>query len=205
MHSRRTGHRRGYILTELLVSIAVFGIVLAFFGVMFSHNMRAFNRAKSREYVEEQVTTIVKKISRNIREMRSSDAGAYPLSQATDTSITFFSNIDSDDDIERVRYTLNGTLIELGIIQPTGTPASYPVNNEIVTTIARGVYNGGQPLFSYFDSSFTGSQQPLTLPVNLSSVRVVKVQAFIDDSPTQEPAAQELVFYVQLRNLKDNY
>lgn len=195
----------GFTLMELLFSIAVFTIVMTFFSAMFIYNLRSYHRAQGRSFAEEQSRAFLKTMAKHIREMRSSGSGAYPLADVSESSITFYANADSDDGIERVRYARVGEELQAGTIQPVGDPPTYPPGTEVVRTIGRGVRDDGQPLFSYYDSTFTGTQAPLPQPVNVSAVRLVRIRTLIDEDPAREPAAQELVFHVQLRNLKDNY
>lgn len=200
----RKPNQRGMSLIELLLSITVFSMVILFFSSMYIYNLRSYNRAVARTTAGEQSRNIVRQVSQSIREMQSSGTGAYPLATAQTGTIIFFANIDADSAIERVRYTVNGNKLEQGIIQPLGDPPTYPVNTEDLRTIAANVINDGQPYFTYYNQDFTGSQAPLSDPITLNQVRVVKTRVVLGTNKKDTPT-EELSFYVQLRNLKDNY
>ena len=191
-------------LIEVLLSISVFSIVIFFFSAMFIYNLRSYNRASARATAGEQTRNIIRSVVQSIREMQPSGTGAFPLATAQTGSITFFANTDADSGIERVRYTVNGEKLERGVIEPSGDPPTYPVNTETARVIATNIQADGQPYFSYYNKDFTGSQQALTQPVDVNQVRLIKVRMVIaGDKP--DTSTEELTFYVQLRNLKDNY
>lgn len=196
--------QRGITLVEVLLSISVFSVVLFFFSAMYIYNLRSYNRSVARTTASEQTRNIVRSVSRSIREMQPSGTGAYPLVAAQTATITFFANIDADSGIERVRYIINGSKLEQGVVEPMGDPPTYPVATERVRTIATNSIDDGQPHFTYYTKDFTGSQAPLTVPIALNQVRVVKVHMVLGTDKKDTPT-EELNFYVQLRNLKDNY
>lgn len=139
-----------------------------------------------------------------IRQTQPSANGAYPIVNATNTSLTFYTTMNGGPAIQRVRLFLNGTSIQQGVIQPTGNPVTYPAGNEVVTTILQNVQNGGQPLFRYYDSSYTGSQSAMN-PITATNIRVVQMNILYDTNTAQPPGATTISLSAQLRNLKDNY
>ncbi|MFH1236590.1 MAG: prepilin-type N-terminal cleavage/methylation domain-containing protein [Parcubacteria group bacterium] len=197
-------YQHGMSLIEVLLSITVFSMVILFFSAMYIYNLRSYNRAVSRTTAGEQSRNIVRQVSQSIREMQSSGTGAYPLAAAQTGTIIFFANVDTDTGIERVRYTVNGGKLEQGVIQPSGDPPTYPVATENVHTIATNIISDGQPYFTYYDQDFTGSQTQLPDPITLNQVRVVRTRMVLGTN-RKDVSSEELSFYVQLRNLKDNY
>jgi len=60
-------------------------------------------------YATNEARRGVKTIIREIREAITAEDGSYVILSARDNEFIFFSDIDKDDDIERVRYFLGGT------------------------------------------------------------------------------------------------
>lgn len=196
--------KRGATLIEVLLSISIFSVVIFFFTSMITYNLRSYNRASTRSLAGEQVRNIVKSVSQSIREMQPSAAGAYPLVSAETDSIIFYANSDADAGIERIRYAISGGKIIEGVVQPTGTPSTYPVNTEEVRTIATNILDDGQPYFTYYTNTFTGTEAAMVEPIDVNQVRLVRVRTLIGTSNT-DTSQEDLSFYVHLRNLKDNY
>lgn len=155
----------GYTLIEVLVAIAISTMILIgvmqFMGGSLSVYRATFLQTSADELAQVQM----KRISEEIREARTSDAGAYPIVQATPQKIIFYANVDGDDATERVRYELIGTTLVKGVINPTAPPTVvYDVNQEEVSTIAQSIYNGTSPIFTYYGSDYPSDTNPLVLP-----------------------------------------
>jgi len=153
---------------------------------------------------QEEARKAFKVITEETRPLSPSSLGAYAIAEASPSSFIFYSNIDSDPLKERVRYFLDGTVLKRGIIKPSGDPLSYNPDDETTSEIIHNVANDTTPLFSYYDSDYDGTTPPLGEPVNVSSVRLVKITVLIDKNPSQPPAAITMATQVSMRNLKDN-
>lgn len=155
---------KGYTLIEILVAISISTIVIVgtvrFMGIALPLYRSTFLQSSADETAQIQM----RRISNEIREARPSDTGAYPILQATPHRIIFFANVDGDAATERVRYELIGTTLVRGVLKPTGSPISYNVSNETVSTVARSIYNGTSPLFTYYGSDYPEVDEPLVLP-----------------------------------------
>jgi prepilin-type N-terminal cleavage/methylation domain-containing protein len=192
--------RRGFTLFEILIVISItsiLGLVAYNFGVQGLNTWRySTSRAQSQEQVRRAVDTMISVI----REARPADNGSYALSAASATSLTFYANSDSDSATEQVTFALNGTTLERRTVQPTSTPVQYTAAPTITTVVpnVRGL------IFDYFDENYSGTGSPLSIPVNISLVRLVRVTVTVDDNPSKPPAAVVLSNIVNFRNLKDN-
>jgi len=67
-----------------------------------------------------------------------------------------------------------------------------------------GVVNGSTPVFTYYNSSYNGNTPPLTLPVSILDVRLIKISIITDDDPSKPPSPINVTTQVSFRNLKDN-
>lgn len=200
-------HQSGFSMVELIVSLGVVSIVF-----VIASNM-VINGLNSQRFINEQKDAIVdaraalEVMHNELREMTSADTGAYPLLLADAQEIIFYSDVDSDLSTERVRYYLSGTLLQRGVIEPTGNPVTYNPNNEIVSTLASYVVNDTQPIFTYYNEDYPEDQvtNPLMAPINETEVRLLQMFVSSNVDPQRVPETHDLVVSVQLRNVKENF
>ncbi len=191
----------GFTLVEILFGIAIF-IAIAMALSLFSRNIWVYNSFVSAGFVDtENSRKILKTMVSEIRTASTADTGAYVISQATSSSFTFYSNIDSDPLKEKVRYFLNGTNLQKGVVKPTGSPLTYNSGSEIISTLAVNVTS---VQFSYYNKNYDGTTAPLSFPINISDVRLVKITVTMDKDPNAPPAPTTFSTQVSIRNLKDN-
>ena len=120
------------------------------------------------------------------------------------SSFTFYSNVDDDSFKERVRYFLDGTTLKKGIIKPSGTPLTYNPADEAVSELIHGVANATTSIFSYYDKNYDGTNQALIEPIDIATVRLVKITIVTDKDPQTPPGPMTLTTQISIRNLKDN-
>ena len=320
---------KGFTLIETIVSISVFTIIMGAVSGLITMAYRNY------DYILKQSTAIdmarkgIKTMVKEIREARPGDNGSYPIEKAENKEFIFYSDIDQDDQTERVRYFLgsvnagsqiqecvtfadggscnvtfsnflsgnlqsaqvivsvegdfgwsqetadisadgtnlgelcasecsdcatiwegttvfditeqatddnvqliadssskvNGScdwinpnhsmkvrfefswtedipnanhLFKKGVINPTGYPVEYPLDQEMVQTITSYVRND-PPIFKYFDES---GQELLDQPARLQDTKVMELDLIVNINPHREPQDFEIKSSVQLRNLK---
>ncbi len=192
----------GFTLLELVITIAIFSLLIIAVGT-FATDVFKSNREMSTSLIQVQDTKrTVSGLVNELRTVAISSVGSYPLAEAQATSLTFYSNIDSDSLVERLRYFLSGTTLKRGVLKPSGSPLAYNPANERVNDAVAYVRN--PDIFSYFDQNYRGTGNPLTFPVNISSVRLVQIKLEVDRYLNLPPAAFILTTKANLRNLKDN-
>lgn len=196
---------KGYSLLEMTVTIGIFLLIVGGLSAIF---VFAF---KSRSVIIEQLKTqtegrrIVQDFVNELRSANQSSIGAYPIEKAESSQIIFYSNIDADSYRERIRYFLEGTNFKKGVTKPSGNPMVYNTSTESVAIIAHDIANPtSTPIFTYFDQSYTGSQNPLVSPVNLSSIKMVGVQLVMEEDPRLSPVPFVIQAKTEVRNLKNN-
>lgn len=86
-----------------------------------------------------------------------------------------------------------------GIINPTGPPIEYPLNEEKISILSYYVRNI-PPIFEYFDKNATKIED---YPARLKDTKVIKVFLVVDVEPNRPPEPFELESSVQLRNLTE--
>lgn len=198
-------YKRGFTFTELLISIFIISI-LTITVTTFQRDVFSLNYSLQGSLnAQIDARHVVKIMVTELRKTGPSALGAYPISLASSTGVTFYSDADSDGVKDRVRYFLSGTTIKRGVVAPSGSPLTYNDANEKLTTVISGfVASSTLPLFQYYPSSYTGITSPLTQPVNIPSIRLVKITAIIDKDSNHSPAPIIVTSQVNLRNLKDN-
>jgi len=137
------------------------------------------------------------------------------LSWAQDNNITFLTDassaVDSNCNWEEPNHKMKanfefsftqenqGTEFKKGVIEPVGTPATYPMDQEKVSVITSYVRNT-PPIFEYFDQN---GNKIIDYPARLIETKMMKVYLVVNVDPNQPPQNFELESFVQLRNLKN--
>lgn len=198
--SRLNRRDRAFTLIEVLVTVAIVSVVtLALTSIIQSFY-------KNNNYLIEETAALassrrgVDNAISALREATYGDDGSYPISSAGTSTMTLYSDVDSDTGVERLQYALIGTTLYEYITNATGTPPAYAANPQSTTTIATNVRNtSATPLFTYYDN--TGAQLSTTSP-NIASISSVKVQLLVDLNPNRAPNVFTLSETATLRNLE---
>jgi prepilin-type N-terminal cleavage/methylation domain-containing protein len=195
---------KGFTIIELLVTMAIFTLILGAI-TLFARDIFYYNNIFSGGLTSyDQARKILQPISSEIRSASSSSLGSYPIEKTGDIEFIFFSDVNNDGLKERIRYFLSDTDLKRGVIIPSGTPLQYLTSNEKISIIIQGIRNGATPIFTYFDTNYNGSTAPLSQPVMIIKVRLVKITLVIDADPNRPPSAVTVTTQVSMRNLKDN-
>ena len=88
--------------------------------------------------------------------------------------------------------------LKKGVIEPTGSPITYPSNLEKITTVSSYVRNA-PPIFTYYDAN---GNQITSNPAIISNTTMMKLFMVVNVNPNRPPSDYQLEQYVQLRNLK---
>jgi type II secretory pathway pseudopilin PulG len=97
--------------------------------------------------------------------------------------------------------TLSGAEHEFkkGVIEPTGSPVEYPLDQEKITILSSYVRNT-PPIFRYFDKN---GNEITDLPARLVDTKLIEVYLVVNVDPNRPPQDFELKSSIQLRNLKE--
>lgn len=195
----------GFTLVEVITTIA---IMLTVGGGIIAFQRSLIVNTKilqSALISEQQVRRTLQLFIGEIRGAGASAGGAYAIEAASTSSLTFYANIDKDASIERVRYFLATSTLKKGIVKPTGT--TYNLATEKISSIVFDMKNtSSTPVFIYFDKNYNGisSTTPLVSPINIPSIRLIKMSLSVDPNASRSPTFQTYTTQVSLRNLKDN-
>lgn len=196
----------GFTLIEVLIAVGILsGLILAvsFFGL----DIFEFQLFLGDTFiVQNEINITLVSMGVDIRGMGPSDNGSYPMESASSGSLVFFSDIDGDGSFERIRYFVSNGSLNRGIIEPTGNPAAYFPVDEVVKELVHDVILppiAGQPLFSYFDRNFDGSQPAMPEPIDINQVRLVRATITADKSPQDLQGRINYSATMLIRNLRN--
>jgi prepilin-type N-terminal cleavage/methylation domain-containing protein len=202
MQNFKLKNKKGFTLPEILIGVSIFVLVMGAL-TLFSRNIWYYGSYVSAGLNDSNNgRAVLKTLVSEIRTASTADTGAYVIALANSTAFTFYSDIDNDGLKEKVRYFLNGSLLQKGVIKPTGSPLSYVSVNETLSTLLSNVTNAS--IFNYYDKNYEGTTAALGTPVTISSVRLVKITITIDKDPNRAPVTTTFSTQVSIRNLKDN-
>lgn len=195
----------GLTLVEVLISLAIFTVIASLIA-LFAKDIFSINGYVSSD-LNAQIAgrrTVVSMI-KEMREMSPSSLGTFAINQAATSSVTFYSNIDTDSLKEQVKYYRQGNSLLKSVIKPSGTPLVYNAGSAVITTAIPSLTNStSTPIFEYYDSNYSGTTTPLTYPVDLSRIKFIKVNIFLERKSSKSNLPLNITSGTSLRNLKDN-
>ena len=192
----------GFTLIEVVIVLAILAIIG---GAIFTFQRDIFFNSsviQSGAIAENNLQNVLRQFIGEARGVRPATTGAYAIDTAATSTFIFYSDIDSDNQPERVRYFLADGNFKRGVVNPTGSPAIYDLSEEKIKTIATDVINGPIDIFSYFGQDFNGSGDPLAQPVDVAKIRLVKINIGFDPNPARPFQPMWISSVVMLRNLK---
>jgi len=196
-------------LVEMYVAMFIFILIMACALFLLQQIYVRYGFAMEQGISAGQVQHSLKTMIEEIRRAKEADSGAYAIQSAGKFDFVFFGDVDKDGVTERVHYWLQNESIKKGLTKPSGTPASYPVNDQTITTIGNYVRNtASQPLFYYYNINYPADQvnNPMAVPVaQVSDIRMVNVDIYFNLDLTKAPNNIRLESFVEMRNLKDNW
>jgi len=192
----------GFSLMELLIAMAI--MVLASLGITLMAQMgyQYYNFVFNQAEILGNIQKSINMMSKEIREMRQADSGAFNIAEANSNELIFYSDIDETPDVERIRYFINGTCLKKGIIKPTGVPLRYLDENEEVSDISCNVTNSpSEPIFSYY-SGYPSGGTLLAIPADPHLVKVINLYLRINSTGLQPvPISKTISEYIAPRNI----
>lgn len=199
-------NKAGFTLVELLVATFMLGAVIVLVAGFATYYFQAYSFSFEQNQAVGSAQGNLTNMIREIREARSAESGAYPIVEAADNSFIFYSDVTNDGKTDRVRYFLNGTNLQRGIIEPTAPPVTYPLTDEKIKTVVEFLDNVGQPVFTYYNGEWPLDpiNNPIPLVSRLLNTRFISIYLRINITPDSGAQPFELTSGVQIRSLKDN-
>ena len=205
-----TTRRSGFTVIEVLLATAVFAILVFVIASLRGNVSTLSNLVTQKLQSRQDIDRVMDQIVTEIRSAAPSSQGAYPVVAASTSSLTFYSDVDSDGLFERVRYYLatssapTSTLMR-GVTKPAGSPLTYATSTETASVLISSLLaSSTSPVFQYYGAGFTGSQAALpATSTAANAVRAVRVTFYVDVRPREAPKPAFVSQLVTIRNLRD--
>lgn len=198
---------KGFTILEVVIATTIMvGVVLG--AGAFARDILNLNRSATQSLIaQSDARRVLKSAVAELRTASPSDTGAYAIESAATSSLIFFADIDGDGRAERLRYFLDPETrtLKRGVVVSVNNPPEYVIDQETTSTLAEGLsFESNLPIFEYFDTNYDGTTEPLSYPLDVSVIRLVRITVTIDKDPNKLPGPQTIFSEVTLRNLKDN-
>lgn len=150
----------------------------------------------------------VNMIVKDVRRARQADNGDYPIESGGNDDLQVYIDIDGDGMTERVHYYLSNGSIYRGVTKPNATlPVTYPAGDQTTSLLAQYISNTpADPVFYYYNEDYPSDiiSNPLTAPISVQDVRLIKVHLLVNIDPVHAPNNINVESFAELRNL-NNY
>lgn len=190
---------RGLTFIEMLVTLAIFSIVMIAIVESVQFFYRANTSSIEQAYQLNSARRGIEFMVRDLREASHGDDGSYPLLTIGSTTVTFFSDTDKDDVVERIHYELSGTTLTRNVTDSSGVPPAYS-GAGVTTVVSTHVRNleEGVPIFTFYGAG--GSE--VTNYADVDDVRSVTANLVVNIQPLRAPEEFTLRSSATLRNLR---
>ena len=192
--NKKKNNKTGFTLIEVVIGasfVAVIVVILTYIGF----NLTSFNINFMKSFEPQfELQYAMQNIIKEVRSMSQSSVGSYPISQAASSTFVFYSDVDADGYVERFKYFVSGSVFKKGILVPTGSPLVYNEANEEIFDILHNLKIGTSSIFNYYDANYSGSEAPMSSPVDISDIKLIKAQLTItkDDGTATTTSVIEL-------------
>ena len=191
----------GFTLIETLIVIGILifiGLAIANFQV----DIFRFNTTtQSGLSTNFEIRRTFKNFTADMRTASPSSTGAFPILEASSSTLTFYANIDSDIAVERVRYFVSSSTLWRAVLKPTGSPLSYS-GTEAVNGVVTGVLD--HSVFFYYKEGNVSTSTLLFSPIDPKNITLVKLLLSVDKDTNRPPSTILSETSVLVRNLKKN-
>ncbi len=201
---KRAPSHRGFTLTEMIVVIALFTLLLlAIMNAVteiYKYNSVTIEQSNEIEVARRGLLTWV----RDAREMTFAANGAFPIGRVENHRMGFYSDIDKDFNVEYVEYVLATTTLYKYTYEPVGNPPVYstttPTRTEILSQYVQNL-SQGQVTFRYYNDAGTLLASPAAM---ISDIRYIRINLIVNIDPLRSPGEFMLQGSAAPRNIKEN-
>jgi prepilin-type N-terminal cleavage/methylation domain-containing protein len=194
----------GFTLVEMIVVIAINSILMLVIisTVVSLYQTNAYAIAQANEIDAARRGIAV--WTRDAREMTLAATGAFPAAVLENNRMGFYSDIDKDNLVEYVEYTLSTTTFRKRSFNPVGYPPVYstttPDSTEVLSEYVQNIPQA-TPVFTYYDSNGVVLASPSAM---IADVRYITIKLIVNIDPIRSPGEFMLQSSAAPRNLKDN-
>lgn len=190
-------NQSGFTLLEMLISSAVFVIILFAIYLMLTTNQVTYMRGENRVEIQQNGRVAMRRMAREIRMAGYDPSSAIPA-QGSQTAIqvananivTFIADLDGDDVTDWVRYRLQGNQLIRDSSSWVGGAWNPPIANPTSSVLADSL---SALSFTYFDRTDTGT-------ATLADIRRITLGITLQDTASGFQDTFPLTSDVRLRN-----
>ena len=178
--------RAGFTLVELMVTMAILGIVVGAFVAILSTTVTQSAHEQEFTAIQTETRASVEQFARDLRSAYSGVDGSWPIEAISSTSITFLSPQRlTPFRLQRVQWQLNGTNFQRRFVTTSdtdGDPWVWPtaITSAAWDTRARSIRNTSTAVFTGYEEDGT------TVTTVPADVRVVKIT--LEAATTGQPS-----------------
>jgi prepilin-type N-terminal cleavage/methylation domain-containing protein len=134
------GRQRGYALYEVVIALAILGLVALGIFLAFEAGAAAWTTSQQFVAEEQNARALLNTVTRGVRMIGYQYTGAAAaVINGTSSDLSFYADMDGDGSIECYRYYLNGTAVYEAVVQGAGCA------NSVLST-------AGQPITARLES-----------------------------------------------------
>lgn len=180
---------------ETMIATSILLLIMAFSYEFIVAGFKTTTFASEQETAIDHARRAMEIMVKEIRGANYSEQGSYALELIDKHDFIFYSDVNDDNRMEKVRYFLDGTELKRVVTLP-GPLYDYSGPSS-TSTLAKYVNNQEDNIFVYYDSELNVTNQ-------INEVRLINIHLKINVTPTRSPNDYILESDVNMRNLKDN-
>jgi len=192
----RIKRRAGFTLIEVTIAMLIFTMIIVLFGHILIDGLDNYQYLQYQATASQNLSNLLTRVSKVLR-------GSTQITDAETNTITVYAYFSPQDAVvDKVRYFVSGTALEVGVTPPSGIAPNYtyPSANEVITVLSNNLTTSPSPVFTYYDDS--GAQ--LASGFSLAQIKQVGIFLSVNPSPHYLPRSVSTGTRVTLRNMKTN-
>ncbi len=200
---RHSSQEKGLTIIEVVVATFILMILVVILFSAFKDNFALSRRTHESLVAQQDLQILGRKFAAEVRAAAPSESGGFAIGSVSTSSFMFYTDADNDGIAERVRYFLDGDTFVRGVLVPSGSPLAY-TGTEMKRALVQNVIATTTPVFQYYDTTYTGTSSPLSVPFDPSAIRLVQLTLVVDADTRLPPDPVVSTTQVSIRTLKDN-
>ncbi len=196
----------GYTIIELIIAVTLFSMLMLLAVSVLTTIFTGSNQQVIALSNVDQARLVTSQFTNEMRNANTGVDGSFALNTTNDNQIIFYARAASPGTtVNRIRYYITGKTLYKGVIIPTGNPLAYVPANESIKVVQNNLVTTGAPLFTYYDGNYDGSTNPLSQPINVNSVKFIKMNITALTNVKQNATTSfSISSGAVIRNLKNN-
>ncbi len=166
---------KGFTIIEIAITIGVVMIIAVSLASLISNFSYLSDYILARIGSQSDLNDVYAGFLDELRKASASANGSYVIESAGTSSLIFYSDILGDSSTERIRYFISGDMLKKGLIVASGSPKVYSTGTESISTLVEKISVATSGIFSYFETGKDASSTPLSYPMDISKIRVIKI------------------------------